>query len=411
MNLRKTRRGMLAVLCTSAMFLAACSSDSSDDSTAPSGTEATTEESVAEGSDADAAILEEAKRISELAASGLVYAPSDTGLESTDIVAYEEWLGPSETPAPPADVNVQVLFCAPGTACEVAANLAVEAAQQLGWTAEAVAGAGTPESFAVAFDTALAKNPDVIMTMAIPDLAVGASLQKAREAGVITISVADAENAADPNNAYDAYVSYRMPLMHQVNAYAIIADSEATANVLLVNDSAFPNLVTSNTEFKNVMSKCSGCTVTEVEWQITDALDPVKAQTAISNFLQSNPDVNYVVVPYSINLSAVVEGVRAAGKADSVTVVTKDGDDVGIAEIVKGGSAFNAGVSLSWIAYAAIDEAIRAVTGNEFTPTANLGIGVHLFNKENTPADGKSEPAYLEAFDWKSQYLKLWGLG
>jgi len=34
-----------------------------------------------------------------------------------------------------------------------------------------------------------------------------------------------------------------------------------------------------------------------------------------------------------------------------------------------------------------------------------------LFNKENTPADGKSEPAYLEAFHWKSQYLKLWGLG
>ena len=289
--------------------------------------------------------------------------------------------------------------------------MAKAAAESLGWTAETVAGAGTPESFATAFDTAIAKSPDVIMTMAIPDLAVGASLAKARDAGITTISVADAENAADPANAYDIYVSYRMPLMHQINAYAIIADSDATAKVLLVNDSAFPNLVLSNTEFKNVMSKCMTCSVTEVDWQITDALDPAKASAAISNFLQANPDVNYVVVPYSINFSAVVEGIRAAGKADTVKAVTKDGDDPGIAEIIKGGAAFDAGVSLDWISYAAMDEAIRAVTGNEPTPTANLGIGVHLFNADNTPADGKAEPAYIAAFDWKSEYMKLWGLG
>lgn len=400
----KFRRGLLAALCTSAMFIAACSSDDDESST-------TTAESTETTEAAGDPILEEAKRITELAAAGMVYAPSDTDQSAADIVAMDSWLGPESTPEAPADVKIAILYCAPGTACEVAANLAKTAAESLGWTVESIAGAGTPESFATAFDTALAGDPDVIMTLAMPDLAVGASLAKAREAGVVTISVADAENAADPNNAYDVYVSYRMPLMHQINAYAIIADSEAQAKVLLVNDSAFPNLVLSNTEFKRVMDLCEACEVTEVDWQITDALDPVKAQTAISNFLQSNPDVGYVVVPYSINLSAVVEGVRAAGKEDSVTVVAKDGDDVGLAEILKGGSKFNAGVSLEWISYAALDEAVRALTGNEPTPTANLGVGVHLFTAENTPADGKAEPAYLSAFDWKSEYLSLWGLG
>jgi len=404
MKSSKFRRGMLAVLCGSAIFVAACSSDDeSSDTTAAESTDTT-------AASADP-ILEEAKRISEAAAAGLVYAPSDTDQASSDIVALDSWLGPESSPEIPADVKVAILFCAPGTACEVAANMAKAAAESIGWTAETIAGAGTPESFATAFDTALAGDPDVIMTMAMPDLAVGASLAKARDAGVITISVADAENAADPNNAYDVYVSYRMPLMHQVNAYAIIADSDAKAKVLLVNDSAFPNLVLSNTEFKRVMDQCEECSVTEVDWQITDALDPAKAQAAISNFLQSNPDVNYVVVPYSINFSAVVEGIRAAGKADSVIAVTKDGDDPGIAEIIKGGAAFDAGVSLDWISYAAIDEAIRALTGSEQTPTANLGVGVHLFTADNVPADGKAEPAYISAFDWKAEYERLWGLG
>ena len=398
----KFRRGLLAALCTSAMFVAACSSDDDESST-------TTAESTETTEAAGDPILEEAKRITELAAAGMVYAPSDTDQSAADIVAMDSWLGPESTPEAPADVKIAILYCAPGTACEVAANLAKTAAESLGWTVESIAGAGTPESFATAFDTALAGDPDVIMTLAMPDLAVGASLAKAREAGVVTISVADAENAADPNNAYDVYVSYRMPLMHQVNAYALIADSDAKAKVLLVNDSAFPNLVLSNTEFKRVMAQCTECSVTEVDWQITDALDPAKASAAISNFLQANPDVNYVVVPYSINFSAVIEGIRAAGKADSVKAVTKDGDDPGIAEIIKGGAAFDAGVPLEWISYAALDEAIRAVSGEDATPTANLGIGVHLFTADNVPSDGKAEPAYLSAFDWKSEYLKLWG--
>lgn len=400
MKLRKSSRGLFAVLCASAIFVAACSDDK-DSTTTTAGSDTT--------APAGDSILAEAQRISEAAASGLVYAPSDTDGASTDIVEMTSWLGPESSPAVPADIKVAILYCAPGTACEVAANIAKAAAESIGWTAETVAGAGTPESFATAFDTALAGDPDVIMTMAIPDLAVGASLAKARDAGVITISVADAENAADPNNAYDVYVSYRMPLMHQINAYALIADSDAKAKVLLVNDSAFPNLVLSNTEFKRVMAQCTECSVTEVDWQITDALDPAKASAAISNFLQANPDVNYVVVPYSINFSAVIEGIRAAGKSDSVKAVTKDGDDPGIAEIIKGGAAFDAGVSLEWISYAALDEAIRAVSGEDATPTANLGIGVHLFTADNVPSDGKAEPAYLSAFDWKSEYLKLWG--
>lgn len=419
MNRQHRGRGLLAVMCVTSLALAACGSDDDADTggtTAAAGTEApagtdaaTATDAAATGTDAASAdpIMAEAVRISELAKAGLVFAPVDSDVEPADIVEQTGWLGPETTPAPPADVNVQIIICSPGTACETAANFAVEAAEAIGWTAEVVPGAGTPESFTQAFDTALSKDPDVILTMAIPDVLVGASLAKAREQGVVTISVADAPNASGPD-AYDAYISYRMPLMHQVNAYNIIAETNGAANVILINDSAFPNLVESNTQFQNVMSQCTGCTTEVVDWQITDALDPVKADSVITAALQANPDATHLVVPYSIGMSSVIEAVRKAGKSDQVKVVSKDGDEIGLQAIASGGSAFNAGVSLEWVAYAGIDEAIRGVTGSPYTPTEGLGLGVHLFTADNTPADGIAD--YTQYFDYKAKYLELWGV-
>jgi ribose transport system substrate-binding protein len=403
------RTGVAAAIVALATFTAACGSsdDSSSDSAADT-TAAAASDDTAAAAAADGDILAEATRISDLAVKGLVFAPTDSDVAASDIVAQTGWLGPTSSPAPKADVNLQVIICAPGTACEAAAGFAVEAAENIGWTAEIVPGAGTPESFTQAFDTALAKKPDVIMTMAIPDVLVGASLAKAKEAGVVTISVADVP-AASGADGYDAYVSYRMPLMHQVNAYKIIADTSAKANVILVNDSAFPNLVESNTQFQKVMSECADCSVEVVDWQITDALDPVKADTVITAALQANPDATHLVVPYSIGMSSVIEAVRKAGKADQVSIMSKDGDQIGLQAVASGGSSGNAGVSLEWVAYAGVDQAVRGVAGEAFLGPEDLGLGVHMFTKDNTPADGLAD--YSGMVDYKAEYLKLWGVG
>ena len=199
-----------------------------------------------------------------------------------------------------------------------------------------------------------------------------------------------------------------MPLMHQVNAYNIIAETGGQANVLLINDSAFPNLVESNDQFERVMAECGECTVNRIDWQITDALDPVKADTVVTAALQSNPDATHLVVPYSIGMSSVVEAIRKAGKTDQVKLVSKDGDQIGLQTVASGGSSANAGVSLEWVAYAGVDDAIRGVTGNDFLPPEELGLGVHLFVPDNTPADGLAD--YSPYVDFKAKYLELWGV-
>ena len=413
------RSGRRAVVGVAAIALAlvagACGSKKSSSTTeapatsaAPASTEApATSAAPASTEAAKADIMSEAARIAKLAKDGLVFAAADSGTLSTDIVAQTGWLGPDSTPTPPKGKKLDIIICAPGTACEVAANYAKEAAEKIGWTAEIVPGAGTPESFNQAFDTAIAGKPDVIMSMAIPDVAVGPSLAKAKAAGIVTISVADVPAAAGAD-AYDAYVSYRMPLMHQINAYNIIDESKGTANVILINDSEFPNLVESNNQFKRVMAECTGCKVTVVDWLITDALDPVKADAVVTAALQANPDATHVVMPYSIGISSVAESIRKAGKSDAIKLYTKDGDEVGLGAIAGGSAWGDAGVSLEWVAYAGVDEAIRGVTGSPFLGAEKLGLGVHLFTKENVPADGKAD--WSKPVDYKAQYLKLWGV-
>lgn len=400
----RRHRGLMAVVCAVAVVAAACGSDSKSSTTTVPATQPGVTTTAAGGD----TILTDAQRISDLAIKGLVWAPTDSDVAPADIVAQTGWLGPDSTPAPPKGIKLQIIICAPGTACETAANFAKEAADALGWDAEIVAGAGTPESFTQAFDTALSKKPDVIMTMAVPDVLVGASLAKAKTQGVVTISVADVP-AASVADGYDSYVSYRMPLMHQVNAYHIIAETQGKANVILINDSAFPNLVESNDQFEKVMSQCSGCKVNRIDWQITDALDPVKADTVITAALQANPDATHIVVPYSIGMSSVVEAIRKAGKTDKVKLVSKDGDQIGLQTVASGGSSANAGVSLEWVAYAGVDQAIRGVTKSPYLPPEQLGLGVHLFTKDNTPADGLAD--YKPFVDFKAKYLSLWGVG
>lgn len=352
-------------------------------------------------------ILAEATRITDLAKAGLVWAASDTGVDSTGIVAQTGWNGPTDAVSSIEEgKNVQVIICSSGTACEVAGNHVLEAAKALGWNAEVIDGQFNPEVWLTAFDSAIAKKPDAIIAIAIPDVAVDAKLAAAREAGIVTVSIADTP-ASNSQNGYDAYVSYRMPLMHQVLAYAVIAESGGTANSILINDSGFPNLVTSNEEYKSVMSKCTGCVVNQVEWTTGDALDPVKTDAVITAALAANPDATHIVLPYSIPLTSVIESVRKAGKSETVKVVTKDGDAVGLGAVVKGESPFLPGVGLDWVAYAGIDQVARGLAGDAYVAAEKTGLGVHLWTQADTAADGSSD--YTKWVDFKSEYMRLWG--
>ncbi len=360
---------------------------------------------------AEAPIVAESRRITEAALAGMVTSLKEIGNTPADVMGLATWGGPSSTPTPPSGVSIVTIPCAPVPPCSTVSDYVDLVAAELGWTHEMIAGAGTPESYVAAFDSAIAKGPDVILGAAAPGALVGDRLDLAADAGIITISLADLpEPDPDALAAYDAYVSLRSPLLGALQAFAVIADSGGTANVSMIRDATFPTLAATADEVEQIMAQCTGCSLHIQDWLITDAFDPAAVDGIISGILAQNPDVEYLIMPYSLGDTAVIESLRTAGRSD-VKVLHKDPNDEGLTNVINGGAWLTAASSLEWLAWAGIDQAIRGLTGAPYLGALDLGIGVLLFDADNAPSDLDQDQTFADAVDFRAEYRALWGIG
>ena len=356
-------------------------------------------------------IVAESQRITEAALAGMVTSLKEIGNTPADVTGLTTWGGPSSTPAPPSGISIVTIPCAPVPPCSTVSDFVDAVAAELGWEHEMIAGAGTPESYVAAFDSAIAKGPDVILGAAAPGALVGDRLDLAADAGIITISLADLpEPDPDALAAYDAYVSLRSPLLGALQAFAVIADSGGTANVSMIRDATFPTLAATADEVEQIMAQCAGCSLHIQDWLITDAFDPAAVDGIISGILAQNPDVEYLIMPYSLGDTAVIESLRTAGRSD-VKVLHKDPNDEGLTNVINGGAWLTAASSLEWLAWAGIDQAIRGLTGAPYLGALDLGIGVLLFNADNAPSDLDQDQRFADSVDFRAEYRALWGIG
>jgi ribose transport system substrate-binding protein len=386
------------------LAFSACGS-SSDDSSSSGGTGASTAADTSAGG-GDSATAD-AQKVLEMANGKPVYSSKEEPAGPADIEPYGDWRGPKDAPAHEAGKNVQIIVCTKASpACMQGATGAQEAAQALGWKAEILDGKGTPQGFAAAFDTAMQRKANAIVTMAVPTAAVGDKLTQAKSAGIITVAVGDKE--PDSGTKYDAYVPFPMPLMNTVLAYADIADTGGKANTIVVQDPGFPVLVQSAEQYENIMKTCSGCKTESEKMQITDAADPTKAAALITAALSKNPDATTLDLPYSISLPAAVQAVASSGK--KITVLAKDADEVGLKAVADGQSKYNAGGSTTWAGWAGVDQIVRGLAKAPYLGPTETGLAVILFSKDNVPADGNIE-GFSGLPDYKSKYKEIWKVG
>lgn len=359
-------------------------------------------------SGSDSALVNEAKRIEKQATTGLVYSKTDSP-QPSDIEPYGEWRGPTSAPPIKPNASVQVIACTKQSpACLQAATAAQAAGKILGWKVSVIDGAGTPQGFARAFDTAFSRTPDAIIGIAVPTAAVTNKLKQARSKGIVTVAVGDVRPA--DGQGYDAYVGFRMPVMEALLAYAEIARTNGKSNSLVVTDPGFPSLIQAMGAYSEVMKQCSGCKTKTVKWQITDAADPTKVDKIISSALATNPDATTITLPYGIGLPAVVQAVRQAGKADDVTILAKDADPVGLQAVAEGGVLWNAGASAGWAGYAAMDQVVRGLAKKPYLDDSEIGLGVFIFSKETAPKDGNLD-SWPGMVDYAEHYREVWGKG
>lgn len=392
-----SRGALLAAGAACVLALGACGSDD-DDGGSSAGTSTAAAGDVVSG----------AQTLVDQTMGKLAYSDTDFPTEPSQITEYGEWRGPTSAPAPKEGANVQVIVCTKtSAACMDAAEGVQAAGEALGWTVQVVDGAGTPQGFASAFDTAFSRDPDAIIGIAVPTQAVGEKLTEAKEQDIVTVVTGDVE--PESGTKYDAYVSFRMPFMESLLAYAEIARTNGEANTIVVTDPGFPSLVEAMGQYEEVFKTCDGCKTTGVNWKITDAADPTKVQSIISGALAKNPDATSISVPYAVGLPAVIQAVESAGKAEDVKILVKDGDEVGLQAVREGQVEYNAGASPTWAGWASVDQAIRGMAGEDYLTPEQIGLGLVTFDQETAPAEGTIDD-WDGMIDFAAEYQKAWGV-
>ena len=402
--------GLRALVLLTAMLIASaalvqlgCGGDDS------SGTTAATS---ASGS-ADSSVVSQAQAVVDAGVKGLVAAkdPETPELELDPLTDFEpvtDWTGPTEPAKAPENKNVQVISCATvAPACRDLANGAVNAAKALGWQAAYIDGKASIAGYVNAFQTALNRNPDAIVTVALPESQLQTYIARAHKQKIPVVGVTvTPEKISNPNGHYDSYVTFREDSNALLEATWTIADSKGKAKLAFLWDRGYPFLVNQLKAEQEVFKKCTGCKVEEVAYrEFATAGDPVKTQQLATSLLQRHPDLEYILLPYGVNAQSVALAAKTLGR--NVKVVSKNADPTNVRLVHDGVLALEVGSSTEWSGWGAIDDVVRLLNGKDPEGIAAHNVPLHYFVKSNAPASGVYD--YTKFYDFKTQYLKLWG--
>jgi ABC-type sugar transport system substrate-binding protein len=360
-----------------------------------------------------AQLVASAKAVVDAGVKGLVAAkdPSTPELELDplrDFAPVTSWTGPTDPVKAPAGKNVQVISCATvAPACRDLANGAVHAAQALGWKASYIDGKASIEGYVNAFQTALNRNPDAIVAVALPESQLQTYIARAHAKDIPVVGVTvTPEKISNPNGHYDSYVTFREDSNALLQATWVINDSKGTGKVAFLWDRGYPFLVNQLQAELKVLKRCTGCKVEEVAYrEFATAGNPVRTQQLATSLLQRHPDVEYVLLPYGVNAQSVALAAKTLGR--DVKVVSKNADPTNVRLVHSGVLAAEVGSSTEWSGWGAIDDVVRLLNGKKPGGIAAHNVPLHYFVKSNAPASGTFD--YTKFFDFKSQYLKLWG--
>ena len=129
-------------------------------------------------------------------------------------------------------------------------------------------------------------------------------------------------------------------------------------------------------------------------------------QTTVG-FLQQHPDVNYLYSPYDPAAAFQVPAIQQAGLADKVKVVSILGDQQNL-DFIRSGTvqAADAAYDNEYMGYAMVDQMIRSLDKQPISEP-DVVRTCRTVARQHEPAGRGSD--WHAPFDYKAEFLKLWG--
>lgn len=311
------------------------------------------------------------------------------------------WAGPTDSVVVPAGKKIVSITCSSqGIGCVNAAAGAKEAGQLLGWNVSVVDGKGDPNTWNAAVAQAVSDGADGIILNAINPALVQGGLAQAR-ANKIPVALTFIPSSGAPPTV-DAYVTSDHTESGQQAANWIIANSGASAHVLLLEEPQFPELgERTKAAAQRLTDACSNCSITK-KVQFNIGTMPQQLPGLVSSALQSDPGINYVLAPFDSAALFASQGIAQFGKA-GVQLVGFEGDPDGMERLRSGAQAADVATVQPWMGWAAVDALARLMTGQKVTQQQ---VPQRLFDKTNEPSGGNGWAGDL---DFRAKYRALWG--
>lgn len=287
----------------------------------------------------------------------------------------------------------------------------VSALKEAGVSTTVGNGKASPTEFARLMQQAIQTNVSAIILNAVDPKAVAQPLRQAKEAGVPVITMFE----ADPSQPLPEGVVGRADFSYKEAGGLLAAwtasDSEGEANTVAIQSSDAPSMAAYLAGFEEAYEKfCGECELSVKDVSVADwqsRLGPT-ARSALLN----DPNVDYLLPMYDGMMLNVVPAVQQAGKIGEVNMGSLNATPAVMEFLVNEEIQMDIGESNPWLAWAAADQAMRAIVG--VPPVENENVPLRVFTNDNFPSEvgSASDPStWYGTVDFRAEYKKLWGVG
>jgi ribose transport system substrate-binding protein len=248
----------------------------------------------------------------------------------------------------------------------------------------------TPQQQIPLLQAASAKNPDVLVTDPTNATAITPTLQQVKSRGakvVIYDNPLQDTTVAAASVESDSYQG-GVDLAKQV-----LADTGGTAQILLVDIE--PGALSSNERIQGFQSVMKGHSGIKLYGPFYDNFTATKDASIVDSALAAHPGLTYVVPSYNSAANAVVQELKARGKAGTVKVATFDADPQIITELKAGDITAVASQQAYLQAKLVLQAAKNAVAGKKVT--YNQSLPMTMITKSNVDSAAAQAGLYTSS--------------
>jgi ABC-type sugar transport system substrate-binding protein len=267
---------------------------------------------------------------------------------------------------------------------------------------------GLASEMAAGLDRAIADKADAIVIHAISPTLVATQLKEAADAKIPVLSILNGLSPKSLPTGITATLDPDAAKLGALQADYALSQGNCKVNAGWFYAPSFPIQVDMTNglqaEFKRL---CPACGVKLQTFDLPTMATNLPQQTA--NFIQSNPDVNYLVAAFDTAATFMIQGVRTVGK--KVWLVGANGNAPNLDILRQGGPqiadvAYPPGELLGWDV---IDQVGRMLQGQASAKQRSIPVQAIDFTNVGKGDDVASVFPKLVGFE--NAYKKMWRLG